>query len=144
MGVASQATRAVTFLLACGFLACGGAEEASERAPTGGPAQAGNVTSAVTPEAEAQQIFSTRCAVCHGPEGRGNGPGASALDPKPRDYTNEEWQETVTDEQIRQAIVYGGAAVGKSPSMVANPDLNSKPAVTAALVEIIRGFAGES
>jgi len=36
--------------------------------------------------------------------------------------------------------VYGGAAVGKSLQMVANPDLQAKPGVVAALREIVRTF----
>ena len=32
-------------------------------------------------------MFSSYCAVCHGPEGKGNGPAASALTKKPADLT---------------------------------------------------------
>jgi len=90
--------------------------------------------------AEAEDLFAKRCAACHGTNGTGDGPGAMALTPKPRNYRDRAWQRSVTDEQIEKAIVYGGAAVGKSPQMVANPDLQAKPGVVAALREIIRGF----
>jgi hypothetical protein len=63
--------------------------------------------------------------------------------PPPRDYRDPAWQVSVTDEQIEQTIVYGGAAVGKSPAMVANPDLGSRPALVAALREVIREFGRE-
>jgi len=43
---------------------------------------------------------------------------------------------------IEQIIQHGGAAVGKRPTMPANPDLNSKPAVVTALREYIRGLEG--
>jgi mono/diheme cytochrome c family protein len=33
------------------------------------------------------RIFARRCAVCHGPDGRGNGPAAPSLIPRPRDFT---------------------------------------------------------
>jgi mono/diheme cytochrome c family protein len=33
------------------------------------------------------RIFAERCAVCHGPDGRGNGPAAPSLIPRPRDFT---------------------------------------------------------
>ena len=96
----------------------------------------------ISPEVrqEAQQTFINRCSVCHGKEGRGDGPGAAGLTPAPRDYHDQAWQASVTDEQIEQTIVYGGAAVGKSPAMVANPDLGSRPEMVAALREIVRGF----
>jgi mono/diheme cytochrome c family protein len=94
--------------------------------------------------AEAKQIFDARCAACHGPEGRGNGPGAVALNPKPRNYHDQDWQAKVTDDEIRKAIVYGGAAVGKSPAMPANPDLDAKPQVVESLLRIVRDFGHAS
>lgn len=36
---------------------------------------------------------------------------------------------------------FGGAAVGRSPSMPGNPDLMSKPEVVAALVAHVRSLA---
>jgi len=89
---------------------------------------------------EAHGIFNTRCATCHGQFGRGDGPGAAALDPKPRNYADAAWQTTVTDEYIEKVIVYGGISVGKSPLMVPNPDLEAKPGVVAALREKVRSF----
>jgi cytochrome c553 len=96
-------------------------------------------TTAATPMT-AEQIFSTRCATCHGADGKGNGPASAALNPKPRDYTSEEWQKSVTDEHIKKTIVEGGASVGKSPLMVPNPDLKDQPAVLDGLVHIVRAF----
>lgn len=34
-----------------------------------------------------QRVFMERCAVCHGPDGRGNGPAAPSLIPHPRNFT---------------------------------------------------------
>jgi len=40
------------------------------------------------PEAsEGRDLFMTNCAVCHGADGRGNGPMATAMDPLPTDLT---------------------------------------------------------
>lgn len=89
----------------------------------------------------ASTIFTTRCATCHGVDGKGTGPAAQALNPKPRDYTDANWQKSVTDEQIATTIVKGGAAMGKSPLMTANPDLEQQPVVVEGLVKIVRGFA---
>jgi cytochrome c5 len=95
---------------------------------------------AADPAAEAKQIFENRCAVCHGQDGKGDGPGAAALNPKPRDYTSREWQESVTDEHLHKVIVYGGPSVGLSAGMTPNPDLENKPEVVDELVKIVRGF----
>lgn len=89
---------------------------------------------------EAKKIFAQRCVSCHGDSGKGDGPAASALNPKPRDYTDPNWQAQVTDEELAKIIVEGGAATGKSPLMPANPDLKSKPEVVKALVAHIRSF----
>lgn len=95
---------------------------------------------AASPGAAADLVFATRCALCHGAEGHGNGPGAAALDPKPRDYRDAAWQASVTDAEIQRAILEGGAAVAKSPAMPAHPDLGARPEVLAALVAKIRAF----
>ncbi len=123
--------------------ACGGEGNkggAGSDAATNAAAGSESVTVTADARQQAQQIFSTRCAACHGAEGRGDGPGAAGLDPKPRDYHDMAWQDSVTDKEIESVIVYGGSAVGRSPAMVANPDLGSKPDVVAALREIIRAF----
>jgi Cytochrome c len=91
----------------------------------------------------AASLFSDRCAVCHGPNGDGKGPGAANLHPKPVDFRDRKWQRSVTDEKIANAIVYGGPAVGLSSSMAANPDLEAQPSVVAALVEHIRKLASK-
>ena len=92
------------------------------------------------PAADARLLFRTRCAVCHGQEGRGDGPGGAALTPKPRVFTDSVWQDATKDEQLRAIIVKGGAAVGKSAGMPSNPDLEQKPDVVNELVKIVRGF----
>ena len=89
---------------------------------------------------QAEQMFGMVCAVCHGTDGMGNGPGAAALTIKPRNYTDPTWQASVTDDQIREIILKGGAGVGKSPSMPGQPQLQDQPQVLDGLVKIIRGF----
>ena len=138
-----------SLMLAVGALAaCGGKQESAGSGNAAAtttaqwePGTAVEITDAA--RADAKQIFATRCSVCHGPEGRGDGPGGTALVPKPRNYHNPAWQDSVTDKEIESAILYGGAAVGRSPAMIANPDLGSKPAVIAALREIVRNFGKE-
>jgi mono/diheme cytochrome c family protein len=92
---------------------------------------------------EADEIWSTRCTTCHGPAGKGDGPAGIALTPKPRDLSNAEWQKSVTDEHIENIVLNGGAAVGKSVLMPANPDLSGKAAVVKALRVKVRGLGGK-
>ena len=88
----------------------------------------------------AKKLYDERCSVCHGKEGKGDGPGAAALNPKPRDLTLAEWQSSVTDDHIRTIILSGGIAVGKSALMPPNPDLKGKDAVVNGLVQVVRGL----
>jgi hypothetical protein len=103
----------------------------------------GGQTISESARSEAASLFGDRCAVCHGPNGDGKGPGAANLNPKPVDFRDRKWQRSVTNEKIAKAIVYGGPAVGLSSSMSANPDLETHPSVVAALIEHIRGLAGK-
>jgi cytochrome c553 len=89
---------------------------------------------------KARQMFATVCATCHGQTGEGNGPAAANLSPKPRNYTDAAWQASVTDDDLKQTILKGGAGVGKSPMMPGNPQLAQDPEVLDGLVKIIRGF----
>ena len=95
----------------------------------------------VAQASEAQRMFNTVCATCHGADGSGNGPAAESLNPKPRNYTDVAWQASVTDADIKKIILEGGQAVGKSPMMPAQVQLKDKPDVVNELVLIIRGFA---
>jgi uncharacterized membrane protein/cytochrome c551/c552 len=89
---------------------------------------------------EARFVFNQRCTPCHGPQGRGDGPSSAALNPKPRNYHDSQWQQSVTDELIAKTILEGGMAVGKSDVMPANPDLEQKPQVISELVKLLRAF----
>lgn len=65
------------------------------------------------------ETYKLYCALCHGPTGAGDGAGAAALNPKPRALSNKEEMAKITDHEVFTAIKMGGAAVGKSPFMVA-------------------------
>ena len=82
----------------------------------------------------------SRCTPCHGSTGGGDGPASASLNPHPRNFHDKTWQASVNDEHIFKIIQYGGAAVGKSPGMPANPDLQEKTQVVQGLVKKVRGF----
>lgn len=109
---------------------------------TGGAASATVTTAAGAVTPEVKEMFKARCATCHGEDGKGDGPAAAALNPKPRNYTDVAWQNTVKDDEIKKAITMGGAAVGKSPIMPASPDLADKPELDG-LVAYVRSFKGK-
>jgi mono/diheme cytochrome c family protein len=108
-------------------------------APARAAAQAGGGDA----KAQAEDIFKNRCTPCHGPQGKGDGPASKGLTPPPRNFGDPAWQQSVTDEHIEKIIKFGGAAVGKSPAMPANPDLMAKPQVVTELKNVVRGLGGK-
>jgi uncharacterized membrane protein len=88
----------------------------------------------------AWEVYTGRCALCHGDNGAGDGPASASLNPRPRAFNDPEWLSSVDDEHIATAITKGGPAVGKNALMPPNPDLAEKPEVLKELVKIIRGF----
>lgn len=59
------------------------------------------------------------CAMCHGPTGKGDGPTAAVLTPKPRNHTDGEYMNVLKDDYLFKIIKDGGASVGKAPLMPA-------------------------
>lgn len=90
---------------------------------------------------DGQKLFETRCFVCHGRNGKGDGPSASGLAEKPQDLTDANWQRTTSDDRIRSVIQGGGPAIGKSGAMPPNPDLNAEQ--IQGLVAFVRSLAGK-
>lgn len=135
----AAATALVAAILACGSAEREPAKPAAPATPAPEPAAPPPAPSQ-TAETKAQQIFISRCAVCHGPQGAGDGPGSAGLSPPPRDFRDAQWQASVSDEHIAKIVVQGGPAVGKSPLMPPNPDLTGQPEVVAALVTHIRSL----
>jgi len=69
-----------------------------------------------TPElvANGKQVFQVNCQTCHGPEGKGNGPASTALNPKPRNFTAATgWKQGRKPSQIFHTISTG---LGGMPS----------------------------
>ncbi|MCK6533556.1 MAG: c-type cytochrome [Polyangiaceae bacterium] len=128
-------------LVACGALLLSVGCNKEEKASGGAVgATTGAATAAGGGSDDPAAYYKMKCAVCHGDSGAGDGPGGSALTPKPRNFTEAAWHGTVKDEDIKKAIVEGGAAVGKSAAMPGNPDLRGKPALADALVKHLRGM----
>lgn len=133
-----------SLVCALALAACSKPQPPQEQAAPAAEQAPAEAAPAANPEAdaayEAKTLFQSKCVVCHGSVGAGDGPGAAALNPKPRAFSDAAWQGSVKDEQIENTILMGGAAVGKSPAMPANPDLQSKPLVVKELTKIVRAF----
>jgi len=62
-------------------------------------------------------LYAQQCVSCHGASGKGDGPAAVALNPKPRNLTDKTYMATRSDQSLFDVTKKGGAAVGKSPLM---------------------------
>lgn len=65
--------------------------------------------------AAGKQIFATNCATCHGPEGKGDGPAASALNPKPTDMANGPYKHVGDLETWKGVIANGVPGTAMAP-----------------------------
>ena len=61
-------------------------------------------------------IYKEYCMQCHGASGKGDGPAAANLEPKPAIHANIAFEQVPT-EYLYNMINYGGAAMGKSANM---------------------------
>lgn len=93
---------------------CGGGQKGAQQATTtpppaaSAPQGAGTTAAAAATDVEkGEQIYKARCVLCHGPEGRGDGPGAAALNPKPRNHHDQAYMNSRTDAELLQVIHEG-------------------------------------
>ena len=70
----------------------------------------------------AKKEFVRFCAKCHGNEGKGDGPQADALTPRPKDLADCVPMKAVSDDTLFTAIKEGGEAVHLSKDMPAWKD----------------------
>ena len=112
-------------------------ESGGAKASTGGVA---TVKTAVSPEIleKGRALYKANCAACHGESGKGDGAAAGALKPPPRDHTDAAYMNTLTDKNLADVIVMGGAIKGK-PLMPSHPQI--KGADLDALVAHVRSLS---
>ena len=115
------------WLVVCGVGLCLGVGGTLHAAVGAGHVEAGAV------------LYHERCSPCHGMDGKATTPMAQAMAPKPRDHTNGAYMNHILDTHIATVIKNGGAAVGKSSLMPAQPDLAAQQ--LADLVAFVRTLA---
>lgn len=114
---------AITFIIL--IAGCGGKKEVSDdEADTKTPAVDAPIVykADVANVAKGAALYVTTCSPCHGAKGKGDGPAAANLNPKPRDHSNAEIMNKLTDDHIGTVIKKGGAVFG-FPNMPSQPQL---------------------
>ncbi len=69
------------------------------------------VTQEILRSEDPAKLFASYCATCHGEKGEGNGPVAKALQPKPRNLVDPEFQKARSDEELFEVILEGKGAM---------------------------------
>jgi cytochrome c553 len=82
---------------------------------------------------DARTLYNTKCALCHGRDGKSN-PALKAA--KVRNFNDSEWQKERSDEQLRRSIEAGK----EGTLMRAFKDEISAEEITG-LIKVIRAFA---
>ncbi len=89
------------------------------------------------------RVFAEHCAVCHGPDGRGNGPAAPSMFPRPRDFTSASFKykstaadEPPTDDDLLRTVRDGlhASAMPYFAGLLSAEELN-------AVVEEVKSFS---
>ena len=89
------------------------------------------------------RVFAQRCAVCHGPDGKGNGPAAPSMFPRPRDFSSGAFKyksaaagEAPTDDDLLRTIRDGlpASAMPYFAGLLSNEELT-------AVVEQVKSFS---
>jgi mono/diheme cytochrome c family protein len=126
----------LAFLAGCGG---GGApagtatNESSADATTTPPAEdtaAAAPAATATPAELGAKVFATRCALCHGANGHGDGVASKGLNPKPRNFHDRAYMSTRTDAQLLEVIHQGKGAMPKWAGLL------SEAEITAVLAHI--------
>lgn len=84
-------------------------------------------------------LFTELCSVCHGVGGKGDGPSAQGLEPKPADFTNCKAMAKDSDDVLFKIVKGGGQSAGRSTVMPAWGDSLSDQQIRG-LVKYIRGL----
>jgi mono/diheme cytochrome c family protein len=85
--------------------------------------------------AHGKALFAQNCATCHGPEGKGDGPGGAGLNPKPRNFTQQAgWTNGYHIENIFKTLDEGV----KGSGMVSYNYLSKKDRM--ALVHVVQSL----
>lgn len=87
-----------------------------------------------------KEIYEQYCALCHGPQGKGDGSLSANLNPKPRNHTDGAYMNALTDAHLLNVITDGGAAVGLAPIMPPWKDILSAQQIQD-VVAFVRALA---
>lgn len=90
----------------------------------------------ITSSTDSAKTFEKQCVACHGKAGKGNGPAAAALNPRPANLADLEAMNRLTDEQLRKIIEEGKGSMPGFGEILKSAELD-------ALVVYVRGLSAK-
>lgn len=75
--------------------------------------------------AKGKQIFSSRCVLCHGVKGNGQGPAGMALNPHPADFASAAFWKAPNIEKTMADVIKNGKGAMPSFSTLSESDIQS-------------------
>ncbi len=78
--------------------------------------------------AQGRTLFSDKCQICHGANGKGDGPAASGLSSKPANFTDPKFWQGNVDKKITDTIKNGHGMM---------PSFDLKPAQIKNLIDYL-------
>jgi mono/diheme cytochrome c family protein len=72
---------------------------------------------AAAPTSVGRIVYETHCVVCHGPAGKGDGPGARVIRQPMRDFSSADAMREVKDRFLFEIIKKGSSQFGRSNAM---------------------------
>jgi mono/diheme cytochrome c family protein len=75
--------------------------------------------------ATGRDLYRLRCAACHGAEGRGDGPVAASLNPRPTNFVDSTQHSARTDSAVAEVIMRGRGAMPAFERMLTRVQVDS-------------------
>jgi mono/diheme cytochrome c family protein len=102
-------------------------------APEASLQMAGSLRSTPALQSDGADIFAENCVSCHGKGGKGDGPAAAALNPKPPDLTDAELMGSMSDAQLLKVLSDGKGFMPGYASMLSTEELQALTAYVRSL-----------
>lgn len=80
-----------------------------------------------------RDIYRAKCTACHGPEGRGNGPAAAAMTPRPTNFADASTRRATTDSALADVIGHGRRGMPGFARMLSSAQVDSVARYVKAL-----------
>lgn len=133
-------SRVLVVAVAIAVLRLTGPGQSSASARAGGTSRPaaglvhGPVAGPVSQEHPGEAAYRQHCTICHGQQGKGDGPAASAFDPTPPDFTSPESVVLLTDDELLEIVVKGRRAMPAFETVL-------EPALLLVLVRYVRDLS---